>query len=182
MSIVNDPERLMFGYIAGRYGPPAFVRRQQCVDAAWQVVLNDCRAEYERLLKPVRGQILVVAAALGLPIDAEFEPANALTVIFKVAKTRWHGSHQMPRRARIEMDRLVASVHRFNRRWVEFVETVDLKEVNRLRDGYNRYYVLEKECALRSERLARLGFEPLRPATHAELFDRYVKLPVMLVE
>jgi hypothetical protein len=40
-----------------------------------------------------------------------------------------------------------------------------LNQVNDLRDGYNRYYVLEKECAVRSFRLARQGFCPLEPLT-----------------
>ena len=33
-----------------------------------------------------------------------------------------------------------------------FLPTVDLTAVNKARDGYNRYYLLEKECAMRSPR------------------------------
>ena len=47
--------------------------------------------------------------------------------------------------------------------------TVDLARVNQLRDGYNRYYVLEKECAVRSPKVARQGFRPLPPLTTADL-------------
>ena len=45
---------------------------------------------------------------------------------------------------------LKESIERFNRRWQEFLHQVDLTHVNRLRDGYNRYYLLEKECAVRT--------------------------------
>ena len=58
------------------------------------------------------------------------------------------------------------------------MEGVDLEPVNRLRDGYNRYYVLEKECALRSTRTAQDQFVPLPPATTADLFDRFPLLRV----
>ena len=37
----------------------------------------------------------------------------------------------------------------------DFLRDVNLSRVNALRDGYNRYYVLEKECAVHSPQLAR---------------------------
>jgi len=64
---------------------------------------------------------------------------------------------------------LTESIERFNRRWRELLQKVDLTKVNELREGYNRYYVLEKECALRSPRLARQGYSPLPPVTVEEL-------------
>jgi hypothetical protein len=170
MSISTDPERLMFGYIAGRYGPPAFVRRQQQVEASWTAVLEKCRAEYDRLLTPVRRQIAYLAQSLHIPTLDGLEPADALRHVSPEVQRRWREPRAMPRRARNEIERLAAVVRRFNRRWTDYVASVDLTEVNRLREGYNQYYVLEKECALRSERLARLGFEPLRPASRDDLF------------
>jgi hypothetical protein len=55
---------------------------------------------------------------------------------------------------------------------------VDLSQVNALRDGYNRYYVLEKECASRSPRTARHGFRPLPPLTADDLAALLPPLPV----
>ena len=52
------------------------------------------------------------------------------------------------------------------------------RAVNDKRDGYNRYYVLEKACALRSDTLARLGFSPLPPMDLAELRAHLPPLPV----
>lgn len=178
MSSVNDPEQLLFGYIAGRYGPPAFVRRQQQVEAAWQAILHECRTEYERLLTPIRWQIAVVAAMLEIPASDEFDAKCALLRINLEVERRWRRPHEMPRRARIEFERLVASARQFDQHWTAFVKAVDLAEVNRLREGYNRYFVLEKECALRSERLAQLGFQPLSPATHTALFAQFSTLLV----
>ena len=45
----------------------------------------------------------------------------------------------------------------------------DFTALNELREGYNRFYVLEKECVVRSLALARVGFVPLPPMTLAEL-------------
>src|SRR5262249_22228531 len=61
------------------------------------------------------------------------------------------------------------SIDYFNRRWERFLPTIDLQPINDLRDGYNRYYLLEKECALRSPRLARQGYCPLPPLTTLDL-------------
>ena len=58
------------------------------------------------------------------------------------------------------------------------LEETDLTEVNALREGYNRYYLLEKECAVRSARLARQGFRRLEPVTLEELAALLPPLPV----
>jgi hypothetical protein len=73
---------------------------------------------------------------------------------------------------------LRASIARFNRRWWTFLEQLDLTEINRLRDGYNRYYQLEKECAVGSERLASMTFRRLEPVTVEEIRDRFPLLPL----
>jgi hypothetical protein len=72
---------------------------------------------------------------------------------------------------------LCESLERFNRRWQEFLDKIELDALNRLRDEYNRYYPLEKECAVRSWRVARHGFQPLAPVTHADLAARFPLLP-----
>jgi hypothetical protein len=53
-----------------------------------------------------------------------------------------------------------------------------LGPLNELRDGYNRYYLLEKECAIRSVALARRGFTPLPPLTLDDLAVLLPPLPV----
>ena len=58
-------------------------------------------------------------------------------------------------------EQLERSVDLFNRRWARFLGEIDLSEVNRLRQDYNDFYVLEKECAGASPQVAKYGFEPL---------------------
>jgi len=73
--------------------------------------------------------------------------------------------------------RLGESFARFNGRWKGFVDAFDLTEINTIRDGYNRYYVLEKECSTGSAVLARRGFEPLPMLTAMSLLKKYPLLP-----
>ena len=76
------------------------------------------------------------------------------------------------------LDDLILSMERFNRRWAEYLAGVDLDEINQLRDGYNRFYVLEKECVVRSAHVARQRFLPLPPLTLADLAGLFPPLPV----
>src|SRR5262249_36346535 len=82
------------------------------------------------------------------------------------------------RALRRALSELCASLEGFNRRWARFLGEVNLAHVNERRDGYNRYYVIEKECALRSPQLARQGFRPLAPATAADVEALLPPLPV----
>jgi hypothetical protein len=71
------------------------------------------------------------------------------------------------------------SIEHFNARWGRFLAAVDLSGVNRERENYNCYYLLEKECAIRSARLASRGFVRLEPVTHADLAARFSPLALV---
>jgi hypothetical protein len=73
--------------------------------------------------------------------------------------------------------RLIESFQRFNRRWRKFVAELPLERLNELREAYNRNFLLEKECAVRSPAVAREGFQPLPPVQSADLLARYPLLP-----
>jgi hypothetical protein len=73
---------------------------------------------------------------------------------------------------------MIAGLERFNGEWELFLRGLDLTPINRLREGYNRYYVIEKECAVRSVRTAREGFEPLPPVTTDDLRRMFPPLPL----
>ena len=62
------------------------------------------------------------------------------------------------RRQRIIARDLIAAVLRFNRRWTQFLDRLNLEPANPVIDQYNRYYVLEKECVMGSARLAARHF------------------------
>ena len=70
------------------------------------------------------------------------------------------------------------SIERFNDRWQAFLPTIDLTTINELREGYNRYYLIEKEAVVNSPGVARQGFQPLELLTHADLAEVLPLLPV----
>ena len=61
---------------------------------------------------------------------------------------------------------------------VTVLATLDLGPLNRAREQYNRWYLLEKECAMRSTRSATGGFETIPSATVADLSAAFPPLPV----
>lgn len=65
---------------------------------------------------------------------------------------------------------------RFDRRWEEALAIADLSDVNRKRDGYNRNYLIEKECAISSPVLAKRGFLKLEPLSAKDLQSVYPML------
>jgi hypothetical protein len=172
--------------LLAQFGPPAYLRRARAVRDALEQLLQACRRKREEYLEMVRvrlGQLKALAGgweALG-PLLRDDEQLDVLRRLHEelapalrvpVAATASRRAH---RRALLE---LRESLERFNRRWREYLGKVDRRHVNELRDGYNRYYVLEKECLLRSPRLAREGFERLGPLTADELAALLPPLPV----
>jgi hypothetical protein len=89
----------------------------------------------------------------------------------KVSPNRW--------RMRGVARQLNRAIERFNQRWADYVPTIDLSGVNTLREGYNRWYVLEKSCALRNDAVARAGFVPIAMLTHQVIHERYPALPLV---
>ncbi|MBM4072943.1 MAG: hypothetical protein FJ271_29055 [Planctomycetes bacterium] len=170
-SHVGQPDQL-FKQIVAHYDVPAFARRARRVEEAHAELLERCRAQREEWLEVVRlrvqhlctsgntdEELCELAAALGVPLSA-------------AGATNGQRQSQRARAA------LVDSIERFNRRWTKFLDSLDLGPLNRLREDYNRYYLLEKECALRSARLARVGFVPLRPIGRHDLAAQF---PILLV-
>jgi hypothetical protein len=79
--------------------------------------------------------------------------------------------------ARRKWRSLRLSLADFNRRWPAIVSGISLDEINQAIEGYNRFYVFEKECAVRSLHTASMGFTPLPAFTHAELLADFPTLP-----
>lgn len=172
-------------YTVAQFEAPAFVRRALAAEAAWEAVLERCRLKRNELLPIVRmrlGRLGAMAgdwAILG-PLLADPRDVARLEVLFKEWQPRLRIAVQRvksPRQLIVPLRELAESCRRFNRRFVRFVAELDLSRLNALRDGYNRHYVLEKECATRSPQLARQGFRPLAPISHADLLARFPPLP-----
>lgn len=150
------------------------------------MLLNQCRRQRDEWLGLTRIRVGLLRALSGewnvlLPL---LEDGDQIAVLRQLEgdlapqlrhRVEPTTSRRTLRRSLVE---LCESIELFNRRWQNFLPAVDLSRVNTLRDGYNRYYLLEKECALRSPRLARQGFRRLEPFTLEELGKLLPPLPL----
>jgi hypothetical protein len=165
---------------------PAYIRRARRVQEAYDDLVARCRRQRDEWLAIVRVRLGRLQALAGewsvlrphVHEDAELERLRRLHEELKpklrapVAPTTASGSLQRALR------QLIESLERFNRRWQRYLPRIDLTHVNELREGYNRHYVFEKECAVRSAAVARQGFRPLEPLTLADLAAALPLLPV----
>jgi len=176
--------------VMGQYGPPAFLRRAQRVQAAFDHVIAQCRSKRDEWLVMVRinlGQLHGLAGAWAAlaPLVADDSQVDMLRQLHTLLEPKLRGSVEAtssPRVLRRTLAELIADLENFNRQWQAFLPTVDLGEINKQREDYNRYYLLEKECAVRSPRVARLGYRPLAPATVEEIAQALPLLPVPLMK
>lgn len=166
--------------LLGMYDVPAFARRGVDLEYALARIDARCRREREAMLDMVRlrlKQWAAVASGPATALDVFAAPIDGLWPLADAPPPSWADRPAPPRKLRAVARDLAASVQRFNRRWERFLGDLDFEPVNRLVDRYNRYYVLEKECTLRSARLAARHFEP-RPRLSCEsLLGRYPLLP-----
>jgi hypothetical protein len=182
----GDEETQLFQRMTQAFDAPAFIRRARNVEGAWQAVLERCRKQ-RRSLAEMPAMLLARLFALA----GSWERLTAFCSQEFLAELRklhaeWSPQLKLPvsparqdgqiRRALAE---LAASLDRFNSQWTKFVGELDLGSVNELREAYNRYYVLEKECATRSPRTARASFTPLAPLTIDDVLREFprVKAP-----
>lgn len=168
------------------FDTPAYLRRARRVEAEWQLLLATCARERESLLEMprVRLKLLLTGAAHGTPpLEEIVTPIDAarLRAQADAWQLKWPGPSRRFRHASeaaAALEALCTSWERFNRRWQAWVSDIDLTRINQLRDGYNRYYLIEKECATGSWLTAQSGYAPLAPATQADLFAAYPLLTI----
>jgi hypothetical protein len=168
-----------------QYGAPAYLRRAQQTEQAFNQVVERCRQKREEWLPMVRIHLGLLVALAG-----EWDKLRELLANDQIELLRRLHEDLAPRlRVTVEptssvralrrvLRELTESLENFNRRWAAFLPEVDLTSVNELRERYNRYYVLEKECAVRSAAVARQGFRPLPPATVEDIAAVLPPLPV----
>jgi hypothetical protein len=181
----SEDERQLVNRFLSYHGAPAYVRRAREVEEAFRALIERCRRQRDEWLGMVRIRLGTLHALAG-----DWEQLRALLDEEQLKVLREMHAELQPRlrvpvaltssrRAlRRALGELQESLEGFNRRWARFLGEVDLSRVNELRDGYNRYYVIEKECAVHSPQLARQGFRPLEPATAADLEAVLPPLPV----
>jgi hypothetical protein len=166
-------------------GVPAYARRAQAMEAAFADLVERCRVKRDELLAMVRIRLGILRALAGewdnlRPILAD-DDLETLRKVYAELAPRLRVPVEptsSPRALRRALGELAESLTNFNRRWLAFLQGVDLAWVNELRDGYNRHYVLEKECVVRSPAVARAGFQPRPPATTDDIAAVLPPLPV----
>jgi hypothetical protein len=172
--------------IMAQFDAPAYVRRARQVEGAYDQLLDRCGRQREEWLGMVRTRIGQLAALAPdwevlLPLLDRDDQLDLLRRLHDELNPRLRVA-LAPAKSTGALRRAVAalshSLERFNQRWRDFLAKVDLQPLNALRDGYNRHYLLEKECALRSTRLAREGFRRLEPLTRDDLAGVFPPLPV----
>ena len=167
--------------LLGLFEVPAFARRGQ--DLEYALVRLRARSLRVRstLLDMVRLRLRQWAAAAPGP-EAEVRYFRAsiapLWPLAGAEPPRWGTRAASPWRLRAIGRDLVASIERFNRRWADHLDGLDLGPINRQVEDYNRYYLIEKECSLGSPRLAARHFVPKPQVTLDELRAEMPPLPV----
>jgi hypothetical protein len=171
--------------VLGRYGPPAYVRRARGVELALELLLAKGRKQREEWLLMVRINLARLHALAGdwsalTPWLDEAQRQGLQALYATLAPTLRAPLERTTsaRGLRRALRELIVSLERFNKRWLAWVAGLDLGAVNEARAGYNRFYLVEKEAALRNPTLARRGYQPLGPLTVEEVLGH---LPVLFV-
>ncbi|MFL5242372.1 MAG: hypothetical protein ACJ8FY_09715 [Gemmataceae bacterium] len=180
------PRGETFQQLLAFYGAPAYIRRAQQVREALAQILARSEVQRQEWLSMVRTRLALLRGYVGdwdrlTPWLTNEEQVRVLSDLEAQLQPRLAGpapASSSPRLIRRALAELVDSLERFNRRWREHVEAIDMTSVNQRRDDYNRNYLLEKECAVRSAHAARQGFHPLPPLTIDDLRKLLPELPV----
>jgi hypothetical protein len=179
-----DEDRRIVQEIAGRFDAPSFMRRAKLVETSWNNLVEQLALLRRKKLEMVAlrlGQLHALAGSwdslrerlaseedlLELQrLHAELKPQLRLPL---TATTSSHKHFAA-------MRRLIEAMEGFNRRWPRVLVKVDLTRVNEIREAYNRYYLLERECALGSARAGRDGFQRLEPIGLEDLHRHFPPL------
>jgi hypothetical protein len=167
--------------LLGLFDVPAFARRGQELEQSLLRLHARCRSARGSLLDMVRLRLRQWGSAVTGPAAWELVFVQSIEPLWGLAQAeppRYSQSPATRSRQRAIAGDLISSVLRFNRRWMHFLERLNLDPTNQMIDEYNRYYVLEKECALGSSRLAARHFSPVPKLTSQALLDDHPYLPV----
>src|ERR1700677_3888933 len=179
-----DDEQPVFQQILIQ-GGPAFVRRGRDVQLAFDAVVETCRKQREEWLRFVRlslGSLFALAGSTAAREAFLGNPEQLQTLEDLMKDLQPHlrvppAPTPNARHLRQALGELRDAIERFNNRWRDFIARLNLDHVNEVRERYNRYYLLEKECALGSSRVARAGFEKLNPVGPDEFLKIMPLLP-----
>jgi hypothetical protein len=167
--------------LMGLFDLPAFARRGQDVEYSLRRLHTRCRLQREELLEMVRlrlRQWAKVATGWHDWSGTWCSPVDSLWDMAHSEEPQWAVRPAPPRQRRTVARDLITSVERFNKRWGQFLDALNVDPINQMIDQYNTYYVLEKECVMGSPRLAARHFAPVPRVSAAGLWEEYPMLPV----
>ena len=176
MSVDSEIKELM-----GLFDVPAFARRGQDLEYSLKRIHARCLQEREESLEMVRLRLRQWSRVATGPEDWREVFAGPIDSLWQRAQSQppvWAVWAAPARQKRTVARDLVASVQRFNLRWRQFLESLNLGPTNQVIDQYNKYYVLEKECVMGSARLASRHFKPVPQLSPEVLLRDYPMLPV----
>ncbi len=179
-SLRSDAE-LNINKVLGIFDVPAFARRGYELEQTLARLQVRCRSKRFQMLDMVRMRLRQwarVASGVNDFAPIFVESIEPLWPLCEAEPPQWALSAGSLRRRRAVAADLIASITRFNQRWHEFVETLNLDPTNFVIEQYNRYYVLEKECVMGSARLAARHFTPALKVTREQIHASYPGLPV----
>lgn len=167
--------------LLGLFDVPAFARRGQELEYSLARLRLRSRKLRAGMLDMVRLRLRQWASAADGPGAESLVFASSIADLWTLAEAdppKWAARRATRWRLRAIARDLVASVERFNRRWLEHLDGINLDPINRQVDDYNKYYLLEKECSLGSARLAARHFVPKARVGLDELRRELPPLPV----
>jgi hypothetical protein len=182
----RDDDHKAFQQMLAFADGPAYARRARRVHGAFDDLLQRCRKKRDEWLPFVRLALGTLRGLAGSwdalrPCVRDDESLDTLRRLHDELQPRLRVPVEPTtsvRKHRAALAELVDGLERFNRRWLAYVAELDLRPINELREGYNRWYVLEKEMALRNAAAARFGFQRLSPLTVEEVLQRLPPLGV----
>ena len=179
--VTTDPEMRQ---LLGLFDVPAYARRGQELEFALDRLHARCRREREAMMAMVRLRARQWASVATGPEDGGDLFASPMGPLWEAIggnSPSWADAPGTPRRRGSAARDLAASIERFNRRWTAFLADLKLSPINQLVDHYNRYYLLEKECAFGSARVAARHFRPRELLTADALLGDHPLLPALAV-
>jgi hypothetical protein len=186
-SLNRDDGQRIFQQVISHFNAPAYIRRARRTEEAFTTLVASCRrvrAEWLTMVAVYLGTLRGQAGSWDrlLPWLADAEQLGALARLWEAVQPDLQIRIEpttSARKLRRSLASVVTEVEAFNHRWAVYLPTVDRSGVNQLREGYNRWYVFEKECAVRSLAVARQGFQPLEPLTIEDLIEALPLLPTV---
>ena len=170
--------------LLGQFDAPSYVRRGLEVEQSWRDLLGALGRVRRQSLEPLGRRMAWMKSRAGEWRRLAGDDDRALEALAALEQMVPGILRYPPGRAwwialpRLEYRRWNRDLEAFNEFWLKTVEMADLAPVNRRREAYNRWYLLEKECALGSARLAMAGYQPLVPLTCSDIIARLPCLPV----